>query len=201
MLIQGSATLRLYLFNLVKKELDQIDPDLMKHYGILASIVQLNYWILSPGMLAAHGGEEETQMGSEEAIPKGDIYIIKARGVVFPYLVHEIVKGIYEWASIDPAVEDALKDEDLESLKHETEDIIVGPELFKILMSYVPSNKQELLPLVHKKVIRLSREQVKAVLAKSEDGKKIMDQVIKQSEEEWEDYQQEKRESDIEQNF
>ena len=184
-LIQGSAVLKLYLFNMASEEIKQIDPKLMDLYGILAVVVQLGYWITPTGFEQMAIDSPEAQMGSEEVIPDGDDYIIKIRATTFPFLVHELVKGIYEWVSIDPNMKDAMK---ADSLSKESEDIIVGSEVFKILSSYVPSAEQRLLPLVQKKFLQLAKEEVKDVLAKSDEGKRIMDELVAEAREDWEQY-------------
>jgi len=137
------------------------------------------------------GGAPESQMGSEEVIPEGDDYIIKVRALTFPFLIHELVKGIYEWVAIDPELKKAMQSDTIEK---ETKDIIVGPELSKILNSYVSVEKQELLPLVYKKFLQLPKSEVKEVFAKSIVGKKVMQDLVFQAEDEWKTFQQEEKE-------
>jgi len=184
-LIQGSAVLKLYLFNMASEELNKIDSNLMDLYGILAVVVQLGYWIYPTGFEEGAVENIESQMGSEEVIPSGDDYIIKVRARVFPYLIHELVKGIYEWVSLDPELRDAMKSD---SIGKETEDIIVGPGVFKVLSSYVPSAEQRLMPLVQKKFLQLSRDEVKEVLDLSSEGKRIMKELVDQAREDWDEY-------------
>jgi len=193
LLIQGSAVLKLYLFNLVNEELVKIDESLPKCYGLLAVFAQLGYWIAPPGIEQMVANSSEGAAGSEEVIPEGEGYIIKVRGVTFPYLIHELTKGIYEWISLNPELKTAMKSD---SLEKETEDIIVGSELFKIITSYIPAGKQKYIPLVHKKLLELSREQIKQVLAKSAKGKSIIVNLVRESEREWDEYQEEKREGE-----
>jgi len=194
LLIQGSSVLKMYLFNLVSDELEKIDPTLPNLYGLISVIVQLGYWITPSGIEKISTESMEGQMGSEEVIPEGDEYVIKVRALTFPFLVHELTKGIYEWISLDPELKRAME---MDSLEKETEDIIVGSELFKVLTSYIPANKQKFIPLVHKKFLRLPRDQVKSVFAKNIEGKSIMRDLLNQAEEDWEDYQQEKREEEL----
>jgi len=181
LLIQGNATLKTYLFNLVSDKLRTIDPDLIQMYGILAVAAQLGYWITPFGI----EGAGESGVGSEEVIPEGDDYVIKVRALNFPYLIHELVKGINEWTLLDKSLEGAMKKD---TLARETEDIIIGPQLSKILSSYIPSSKQELFPLVQKMFTKLSRKEVKEVFAQSRQGDRIMQNLIDEAEDEWDDY-------------
>jgi hypothetical protein len=188
LLTQGSATLKTYLFNMVSKRLTEIDSDLPNLYGLLAVAAQIGYWIFPPEFAEA----TEAGVGSEEVIPEGDEYTIKVRAVAFPYLVHELVKGITEWLSLTEEGGHA----EVDTMKKEAEDIIAGPELYKMLSSYV--DKQELMPLVQKKFLQLPRDEVKDVLAKNARGESIMRRLVRDASNEWRVYQEEKKQSDIE---
>lgn len=193
LLIQGNAVLKTYLFNIVNKELTEIDPTLPNLYGILAVVSQFGYWFMPPGFEEmANEGEFKN---SEEVLPEDEGYVIRVRAFAFPYAIHELVKGIYEWISI---TEETGKSRGVDSLAKETEDMIVGPELSKILASYIPAKKEELLPLVHKKLLQLSRDDVKEVFAKSEKGRSIMRKLVLEAENEWSDYREDTRQSNIE---
>ncbi len=183
LLIQGSSTLKLYLFNLLKPELNAIDSRLLDYYGILAVFAQLGYWLSPTGV--EQEAAKIVAAGSSEVIPEGDMYTIKVRAVTFPYLVCDLTKGIYEWISLKPELKDVMSKEEIEG---ETQDIIVGTELSKIISSYIPTGKQKLLPLIRKKLLSLSSSKIKEILAKSEKGKSIMSSIIRQSEEEWGKY-------------
>ena len=120
-LMQGNAVSKLYLFNLVKSQLDEIDKSLMYNYGLVTTVVQLVYFASPPIENFSMSMIEAAAQGSEEVVPEGDIYTIKALAKTFPYLVHEIVKGIYEYLAIDPdkgvpeaAVERKLKKDVIE---------------------------------------------------------------------------------------
>ena len=189
LLIQGNAVSKLYLFNVVRDKLNAIDERLPALYGIAATMTQLGYWVTPFGIEEMSASAEEMTGGAEEVIPSGDIYVIKARGQIFPMLVHEIVKGIYEYISLNNDIGTASG-----GLRQETEDIIVGPEIAKTLKSYVPLDQQELLPLVHKLFLELSQSDIKNVLAKNSQGKSTMDELLKQAEEQWDEYNKEENE-------
>jgi len=191
MLIQGSSVLKTYLFNVVAEELDKIDKSLVNLYGILAVMTQLGYWITPFGI------EEQAKgaaAGSEEVIPEGDEYTIKIRAIAFPYLVHEIVKGVYEWVSISKEQKQGMEQD---SIEKETKDIIVGPELFKSLTSYIPSGKQNLVPLIHKMFLKLPKDEIKDVLAKNSKGQDVMKGLIQQAQETWDEYKRNKGMADL----
>jgi len=189
LLIQGQAINKLYLFNLIKEQIDAIDPQLMKLYGIIASTAQLGYWALPFGAELAALGNREQQAGSEEVVPKDDKYVIKVRAQSLNILIHELVKGIYEWISLDPELKQAMA---TDHPSDEVKDIIAGPELAKAFMSYIPPEKHELVPLVHKKFLQLEKEDIRSVFSRSIRGKEIMQGLMDEAEAEWAEYHKQK---------
>jgi len=187
LLIQGSATLKTYLFNIVNDELSKIDSSLPRLYGILAVMAQLGYW-LTPSSIEV-GVSGAAAAGSSEVIPEGEDYVIKVRGTTFPYLVHEIAKGIAEWISLDPEFKQEME---AETIGKETWDIIAGPEVFKVLTSYISLKDQKFIPLVQKLLLKLPKEKIKAVLAKGREGEEIMKDLVNQARDQWEEYEREK---------
>jgi len=191
LMITGGSVNKLYLFNMATEKLARIDAKLPIYYSVLASVAQLGYWISPFGFEQMAAGGGDTSAGSEEVIPQGDKYIIKARGITFPYLVHELVKGIYEWLALDPSQQVAMQKDKLED---ETKDMIAGPGVFKTIASYIPADKQEILPLIQKKTTGLRAEEIRNVLAKNPEGQRIMRQLIDDAEKEWGTYQKQKEE-------
>jgi hypothetical protein len=189
LLITGGSYNKLHLYNMANEKLARIDEDLPAYYGILASMAQLGYWVTPFGIEQAAAGGGETSAGSEEVIPKGDKYIIKARGTTFPYLVYELIKGIYEYLALDPSQQVAMQKDTLED---ETKDMIAGPGVYKTIASYIPADKQQIFPGVQKKLTALSAQEIRDVLAKNANGQKIMNKLVDQAEMEMAQYTQAK---------
>ena len=93
-LIQGAAFKGGHMYNLVKNEINEINPQLMNLYAVTQALMEHAYWIFPDmeGMAGGGGG----QMGQSEFDPETDPPTVKARAVTFPLLVHELVKGVYE---------------------------------------------------------------------------------------------------------
>jgi hypothetical protein len=93
-LIQGAAFKGGHMFNLVRNEINQMNPQLMNLYAVTQALMEHAYWIFPDmeGMAGSGGG----QMGQSEFDPETDPPTVKARAVTFPLLVHELVKGVYE---------------------------------------------------------------------------------------------------------
>ena len=93
-LIQGAAFKGGHMYNLVRNEINQMNPQLMNLYAVTQALMEHAYWIFPDmeGMAGGGGG----QMGQSEFDPETDPPTVKARAVTFPLLVHELVKGVYE---------------------------------------------------------------------------------------------------------
>jgi hypothetical protein len=188
MLIHGNATLKLHLYNLVTKELEAMDKDLPALYGILASGIELGYWAL-PRSAAQAATDSGAIGGQEEVEPEGEEYTIKASSIAFPYLINELVKGIEEWLAINPDTAEASKHD---TIQRETEDVLTGPGIVKAVQSYLGTADQKYLPLLKRKFLQLSKDEIKAVLARSEQGQRLMKELLRQAKEEWAEYEHQK---------
>jgi len=93
-LIQGAAFKGGHMYNLVRNEINDINPQLMNLYAVTQALMEHAYWIFPDmeGMAGGGGG----QMGQSEVDEETDPPTVKARAVTFPLLVHELVKGVYE---------------------------------------------------------------------------------------------------------
>ena len=97
---QGASVRGAFGFMLFREYLDQINPGLVEKYN---EILKLVFGIYDDEnaiamMLAAlaqgqkmQGGESEMEYDEEN-----EQFVIKAKAICFPMLVHEIVKGLYE---------------------------------------------------------------------------------------------------------
>ena len=121
-LIQGSAQKGYYMFELVNEKLNQMQPGIVRLYGILMSVNDFLYWMFpdsvikgftAPGMKA---GKEEVKIDDDQN-DDGDDYednkdgdnndgdkkqkeekraTVNVSGVFFPVLLHELIKGVME---------------------------------------------------------------------------------------------------------
>ena len=139
-LIQGAAFKGGHMYNLVRNEINDINPQLMNLYAVTQSLMEHAYWIFPDmeGMAGGGGG----QMGQSEFDDETDPPTVKARAVTFPLLVHELVKGVYEVFGThglpdDPRqAEMVLKAED--SLPAEIWDSRLGPIFWEKFVATYP---------------------------------------------------------------
>ena len=180
---QGDAVNKLFLFNAVSDKLDALSPNLSKKYGVLAAITQIGYY-LTPDFPITSDIVNMAAVGSEQVVPTGDKYTIKARAMTFPYLVHELVKGIGDYLSMDVASQEEL---DTETMDDEIKQIMAGPALEMKLRKLIPADKIEYLPIVKKLFYKLPIETIKDILLGGMKGQNYMNSLIKQAEESMED--------------
>ena len=139
-LIQGAAFKGGHMFNLVRNEINEINPQLMNLYAITQSLMEHAYWIFPDmeGMAGGGGG----QMGQSEVDEETSPPTVSAKAVTFPLLVHELVKGVYEIFGThglpdDPRQQDMiLKAED--TLPSEIWDSRLGPIFWEKFVDTYP---------------------------------------------------------------
>ena len=180
---QGDAVNKLFLFNTISDELDALSPNLSKKYGVLAAVTQIGYY-MTPDFPITSDIVNMAAVGSEQVIPTGENYTIKARAMTFPYLVHELVKGFGDYLSMDVASQEEL---DTETMDDEIKQIMAGPALEMKLRKLIPADKIEYLPIVKKLFYKLPIETIKDILLGGMKGQSYMNSLIKQAEESMED--------------
>jgi hypothetical protein len=176
---QGDAVNKLFLFNTISDELDALSPNLSKKYGVLAAVTQIGYY-MTPDFPITSDIVNMAAVGSEQVIPTGENYTIKARAMTFPYLVHELVKGFGDYLSMDVASQEEL---DTETMDDEIKQIMAGPALEMKLRKLVPLDKIDLLPMIKKLFYKEEIDIIKQILLGGQKAQFYMNQLIAQAEE------------------
>lgn len=170
-LTQGNALHKSYLFNMVNEELEKIDPTLPTKYGLIMSVTHILYYgtpyMSGPQLKGAGGGSEHVE---------GDKITI--RGLVFPILVHEVVKGLFDYLGQDISPET----HGTETLEDEYMQLMTGPEMYQKLFALIPNNKIKFFPLVYRMLLKKSIEEIKSVIANSPQGKRLIDTLVMEAE-------------------
>lgn len=190
-LIQGASKKGHYMFSLVEEELNRINPRLLNLYGVIMSINDLVYWIMpdeATQMMAASGQGVE---GTEEVDETTDPPTIKAKGLFFPILIHELLKGVYEVLGTqglpdDPrAAEMVMQSQD--TMPYEIWDLRMGPVIWeKFLESYpdelFEDDMREIQNYLFSRFSSLSTEEffevAREILSGSDTGKKIVKKMV-----------------------
>lgn len=135
---QGASVRGAFGFMLFREYLDQINPELVEDYS---EILKLVFGVYDDPnaiamMLAAiaqgqkmQGGESEMEYDEEN-----NQFVIKAKAICFPMLVHEIVKGLYEIVGTEGFGADKAKNQAIvgavDKLEHEPEDLQYGKFIY-----------------------------------------------------------------------
>jgi len=195
-IIQGASKKGHYMFHLVPDRLQQItgEPNILNLYGTLMSILDITYWQASDELLKGSpnsvAGKESVERPDEDD-PEGKAKII-ARGVNFPVLVHELIKGVLELFAIqgrpegDEGFEDVEQSED--TLEKEMWDLRLGPAIWDRVRSQFPEdiltdeNKVELQNYLLTEIFKLPAKKflvfMKEVLSGSDKGKRMMNELM-----------------------
>ncbi len=206
-LIQGSAKKAHYMYHLVNEKLNDINPDLVGLYSIVMSVNDLLYWVMPDmeGMMGG-GGAESAMAGKEELDLETDPPTIKATGLMFPILVHELYKGVMEYISAhglpsDPEMADEVIGME-DTLPAEVWDLRLGPIIWEKFLEVYPDNffdmeeQKRIKNYFYFKFVSLEAEEflklAKEILSGSQKGKdqvkKMVDDIVKQlKQEDYED--------------
>jgi len=191
-IIQGASKKGHYMFHLVPEKLEQITgrPDILNLYGTLMSINDLTYWQISDDMIKGLGGSSAGKESAEGPEEEGGPGKVIARGINFPVLVHELIKGTLELFALqgrpDEDFEDVESSED--TLEKEMWDLRLGPAIWDRIRSQFPEdiltdeNKVELQNYLLVEIFKLPAKNflvfTKEVLSGSSVGKRLMGELM-----------------------
>lgn len=131
MLIQGSSKKGHYMFELVRRKVNEYNPNLAETYGKVMSINDLIYWLLDDESIKQMASSSSSMAGKEE-IEEGEDgdTIIKTEAICFPVSLHEIIKGVMEVFGSQGLPDDpqqaTLVIDAVDSLSNETMDLRLG---------------------------------------------------------------------------
>ena len=188
-LIQGAAFKGGHMFNLVRNEINDINPRLMDLYTTSQALMEHAYW-LYPDMeqMAGCGGG---QMGQSEVDEETDPPTVKGKAVTFPLLVHELVKGVYEVFGTHGLPDDPRQAEMVlgaeDSLPSEIWDSRLGPVFWEKFVATYPMElfEDDMKHIQHYLFMRFSAlsadefmKLAKLILSEDPKGQQIIQQMV-----------------------
>lgn len=197
---QGASKRGHYMYHLVADKIGEItgSQELLNLYGIMMSINDVNYWQFSDETIAGAGnnvagkvqverpGGGDEEEGGEEDAEYGKPKII-ARGINFPVLVHELIKGLMEIIAVqgqpsDPELFQQVSQHE-DTLEKEMWDLRLGPAIWDRIRSQFPEetlmeNGRYLQNYIMMNIFKLPAKQflvlMKEVISDSDNGKRLM---------------------------
>lgn len=136
-MMHGAARKGQNLFHLASDELRRIDPSLIQDYSKLMAGNDFMYWALSDDTIAQES-ESGTHAGQVKVSLSGPKPKIIAQGMTFPFLLHELTKGVLELISlhgldVDKETRDYVLDK-TDNLESEPMDIRLGVKIWEKLL-------------------------------------------------------------------
>jgi hypothetical protein len=191
-IIQGASKKGHYMFHLVPERLEQItgSPNILNLYGTLMSINDITYWQISDQMIKNLGGSSAGKESAEGPEEEGGPGKVIARGINFPVLVHELIKGTIELIALQGKPEGDFTDVESseDTLEKEMWDLRLGPAIWDRIRNQFPEdiltdeNKVELQSYLLVEIFKLPAKKflvfMKEVLSGSDRGKRMMNELM-----------------------
>lgn len=188
MLIQGAAANKNHAYALVREELNRLDPELTNLYGTVMSANEVLYWAAPEAAFTQVNPEDFPTGGFETFEPddESSAYVIRARAALFPVLVHEIVKGLYEFLSFnedDPEETRKYAYQQADTLNYEVDSLTLGPAIWRHFNNLmVRLNATDIIARVYRHLVTLPPEQfsalMKEILRESPRGLQYLSKVV-----------------------
>lgn len=141
-LIGGAAKKGQYMYHLVSEKLNEIHPDLIELYTITTAIIDHLYWLYPEETIEAMSGRGGGEAGTSEINNETDPPTVIARGINFPTLVHELIKGVYEVFGTHGLPDDPRQAEMImgsqDTVPAEAWDLKLGPVFWELLQKSYP---------------------------------------------------------------
>lgn len=180
---QGAAKKVNHMFHMVLDELADINPRLSQNYKKMMSAADYMYFIQPDLNLKVNGGVCEVDFkGKEDDLRP----VIKAEAMVFPVLVHELVKGVMEVLSAHGLPTEKTIAEYVigkaDFLLAEPWDMRLGPAIWGRFCDAMPDNDFNLKHHVYADIAKLEPTQfnsvMKEIIGKTKKGKTIVKQMV-----------------------
>ena len=197
---QGHSVDGGYLFNKVTPELQRITGvrDIAEKYSVVVALTFLGYWQFPEEMAqgatvggGGGGGGDESEMGAGKTRldTTTNPPTINAEAIMFPFLVHEGIKGVMEFLGKEKNPESPEKTTQAMELEDQTQyelwDIRLGPAIWRRLVKLFPDairdeeNKIIFQYYIYANIINLPAKEflvlMKEVIGNSPTGKQLID--------------------------
>jgi len=207
-MIQGASKKGHYMFHLVEDELNRIDPRLITLYGKIMSIGDFQYWMVSDEQIReaieqSKSGKVTTGVTDDNNDPRDEEeqeeqtggrkkHYVHAEGLIFPVVVHELIKGVMEVMSLpslpnDPKLREYVLNK-TDFIAGENWDLRLGPGIWEKFLDAIDEDAWEVKNYLYQHIIKMPPQEfnsfMKELLAGTNKGKQELAKLaadIKQS--------------------
>jgi hypothetical protein len=181
---QGAAKKCSHMFHMVDDELTDIEPRLANKYAKMMAAADYMYYVIPNMENGVNGGVVRVQFPTTSN-PKAVIY---AQAMVFPVLIHELVKGVMELLSAHGLPKDRKTGEfvigQADFLAAEPWDMRMGPGLWGRFTNAIESDDFELKHHIYSELAALPVDEfnvkMREVMANTKEGKMIVKEIANQ---------------------
>jgi hypothetical protein len=152
----------------VDQELNKINPNLVKLYNKIAEITGKQFWLVDIGAMAEMGLGNSAVASSRVDYSKNNPKVV-AKGLIFPFLVHELFKGTAELLThfgLEDLNQDTAKKviKKADDIRHEPYLAMAGPALWRKILKVKPP--QATLANIIKKFAKMPPKELHEFLSK-----------------------------------
>jgi len=177
-MMQGAAKKCNHMFHLVDDELAAINPKLPSRYSKMMAAADYIYFTAPKLEQSVNGGVVRVEFPTKEN-PKA---IIHAQAMVFPVLIHEIVKGVMELLSAHGLPKDKKMAKFIinkaDFLEAELWDLRIGPAIWGKFTDAIDTDDFTLKHHIYSDLAKLPAKefhnQMKEIMAGTKKGKKLV---------------------------
>jgi len=181
-MIQGAAKKCNHMFHMVDDELTDINPMLPSKYSKMMAAADYMYYIIPKMEEGITGGVVHVQFPTEEN-PKA---IIHVQAMVFPVLIHELVKGVMELLSAHGLPKDKkigkFVIDKADFLAAEPWDMRIGPALWSRFTEAIDSDDFKLKHHIYSELAALPVKEfnvkMREIMGGTKDGKQIIKDIV-----------------------
>ena len=181
-MIQGAAKKTNHMFHMADDELTDMDPRLLNRYSKVMSAADYMYYVIPKMDNGTSGGVVKVTFPTAEN-PKA---VIEAEAMIFPVLIHELVKGVMELLSAhglpkDKKLGDYVIDK-ADFLAAEPWDMRIGPALWDRFTDCIDADdfhlKHQLYMELASKPVNEFNGCMREIMAGTNKGKKIVKETM-----------------------
>lgn len=179
---QGAAKKCNHMFHIVEDELTDMDPRLANKYSKMMASADYMYYVMPEMEKGVNGGIVRVQFPNKSN-PKAVIY---AQAMVFPVLIHELVKGVMELLSAHGLPKNKKIGEYVinkaDFLAAEPWDMRLGPALWERFTSMIEPDDFKLKHQIYSEMaalpVREFNVKMREIMAGTKEGKKVIQGIV-----------------------